>query len=327
MSTTTIQWNLHVGGVLTDATSVVFRDPTNTFGVRRLDTLAVVVAAGVALVHTGLGTYSYTFVDPAGGLVYNYWIEWVYNLNTFRYEQDISGTTPGPTPPVDAAVTAGCGGRYAEAWQFAAFWCVSTLLARVDDSGASGKVYLEDTQTDFITSGVVGNVGMVLYNLTDGSRGVVTLVQEHRLYATMLYGTDNKWDDGDSYRIVLIDAHEIATINSFLDIAASDIHAALAASGACDCTFASWAITYLKKLNIIDASIFYTCTCAKPNITDEARAAYLEWMNAQLELIRTGKLELCAGATGAEFPAIDWASQSVTEFAAAQIIFDSINAS
>ena len=48
---------------------------------------------------------------------------------------------------------------------------------------------------------------------------------------------------------------EKATIDVFLDIAASDIHAALAAVGACDCTLATWAEPYLLKLNVIEAMV------------------------------------------------------------------------
>ncbi len=115
-------------------------------------------------------------------------------------------------------------------------------------------------------------------------------------------------------------AEDEAVINNFLRIAASDINAALAASGQCDCTLASWALEYLKKIDVIDAAIYHRCSCARPQLTDEMRQAFLTWMNEQLALIRQGKLELCAGATGAEYPAIGWAEYSFTDYNAAQII-------
>lgn len=214
-----------------------------------------------------------------------------------------------------------CDSRWAESWQFASFWCVSSILAGADDSGTNNKDHLSNSQADFVDEGVRPNVGMVIYNLTDGSSGVITAVDATTIHAALTGGTDNDWDSGDRYRLVPITANEIATIEMYLDIAASDIHAALAASGACDCHLASWAANFLAKLNIIDAVAYYRCPCAKPDISDDARAAYLEWMNLQLDNIRTQKLELCGGATGTEFPAIDWASQSKTEFAAAEIIF------
>ena len=218
-----------------------------------------------------------------------------------------------------------CSGRYAQAWEFNSFWCASSLLQRVDDSAGAGNASLEDSQTDFIAAGVRAGVGMVLYNLTDGSSGpVIAIPDEHTLTATLAGGTANLWDDGDEYRIVPITAQEIAAINHYLDIAASDVHSALAASGQCDCTLASWASEYLKKLNIIDAALYFSCSCQSPSLSEEAKQRFLDWMSAQLELIRMDKVDVCGG-TGAEFPALDWAEQSSTEFAAAQIIFNDRN--
>lgn len=58
------------GGI--DADAVVMADSANTFGVRRADTGAVVVVAGTAMVHVGVGQYSLTFVQPASNLTYLY---------------------------------------------------------------------------------------------------------------------------------------------------------------------------------------------------------------------------------------------------------------
>jgi len=74
MSTTTIQFNFAVGAIPTNCTSVVLSDPTGTFGVRRTDTLAVVVADGTAMTNAAVGEYTYSFTDPASGLTYNYWL-------------------------------------------------------------------------------------------------------------------------------------------------------------------------------------------------------------------------------------------------------------
>jgi len=62
-----ISRKLYVGSTLTDATSVTLADPTGTFGVRRTDTNAVVVASGTAMNHDGTGLYSFNFTDPAPG--------------------------------------------------------------------------------------------------------------------------------------------------------------------------------------------------------------------------------------------------------------------
>ncbi len=112
---------------------------------------------------------------------------------------------------------------------------------------------------------------------------------------------------------------EEAAINSELEISASDIHAALHATGACECDLAPWAETFLRKLNIIDAAVTFQNPCG-PQLSDNQRKMFLDWVTVQLDLIRTGKLELCAGETGMEYPAVGFIEQAVTDFAAAKII-------
>ena len=208
---------------------------------------------------------------------------------------------------------------WAEAWQFASFWCVEQLLSGVHGGAGPADVALSDAQAQFQTKGAQANVGMVLYNLTAGTSGQVTAVTE-----TTLRATGVTWDPADIYRIVLITGLQIATIDHWLDVAANDIHAVLASVGACDCTLASWANGYLEKLNIIDAILWYNCPCGNPHITDSMKQAFLNWMSTQLSNISTGVIDVCQGATGAGFPAIGWASQSVSEFAAAEIIYNDI---
>lgn len=78
MTTKTVQMRFDIAGVLTDVTSAVLRDATNTFGVRRTDTNAVIVASGTAMTHLSTGLYAYTFTEPIAGLDYEYVIELVY---------------------------------------------------------------------------------------------------------------------------------------------------------------------------------------------------------------------------------------------------------
>jgi len=94
-----IAFNLTVGGSLHDATSVVLCDATSAFGVRRTDTLAIVVAASTAMNHDGTGVYSYTFADPANDLTYEYWIKWVYAGSTYYEQQYTTGPVTPPAPP------------------------------------------------------------------------------------------------------------------------------------------------------------------------------------------------------------------------------------
>ena len=208
-----------------------------------------------------------------------------------------------------------CSGRWAEAWQFAGFFCTGALISGVDDSGGAGNAFVTDSTKDFLRLGVEANVGMVLYNTTDNTNGPVTAVT-----TTTITATGITFDDGDEYRIVTIDGVEISTIEGYLNIAASDLHAAMAASDQCDCNLASWAQDYLEKLNIIDAAAYYQCKCGQPQMTDEMRGRYLDWMSEQLVAIRRGEIELCHGATGADWPAISWAEQTLTDFNRARII-------
>ncbi len=213
-----------------------------------------------------------------------------------------------------------CTGRYAEAWEYASFFCVESMLSGYDDSGGVlPAAKLSVSTADFPGWGVEAGVGMVLYNLTTDLSGPVTAIER-----TTLTATGVTWNGTDRYRITPLTATEQATIEQYLDITANDIHIAVAAVGGCDCSLASWAEEYLKKLNIIETGAFHQCPCARPGLTSDERTAFLAWADRQLELIRTGKYELCADATGGDWPSIGWASQSLTERNAAQIIANAI---
>lgn len=214
-----------------------------------------------------------------------------------------------------------CTNRYAEAWQFAGYFCIEALLLGVDNSGGAGNAFLTDSQIDFTEKGVYANEGMLLANNTQGTEGPVTAVTPHTLTATGV-----TWDDGDSYRIAALNASQRSSIEHNLDMAATDIHAARAASGGCDCTLTSWAEGYLARLNCVIAAAFFACTCGQPatSIDSRARKTYMDWVDSQLTLIREMKIELCQGQTGADFPATDAAEMGTTEFARENIIVKDI---
>lgn len=204
----------------------------------------------------------------------------------------------------------GCTDRYATAWQYASFWCRSTIITGEDNSGgAPAHADLADTEVNFVDLGVKANVGMVVYNLTADTSGPITAVGIHSITATGV-----TWDDGDLYRVVTLEAAVIGEIELYLDITSSDIHAALAAAGACDCTLSSWGAQYLAKLNIVDAGVFHRCPCMNTGLSEERQIALLDWVTNQLVSIRKGEIPLCDGETGSDFPAVGWAEQSVTEF-------------
>src|SRR6185312_13133306 len=86
MSTLTLRKTWNVDGIPTDPTSIVLRDPTAAYGVKRDDTGAIVVAAGAAMTHVATGVYEYTVDVADPGTTYTAWIEVVYAGETFRFE-------------------------------------------------------------------------------------------------------------------------------------------------------------------------------------------------------------------------------------------------
>jgi hypothetical protein len=120
-----------------------------------------------------------------------------------------------------------------------------------------------------------------------------------------------------------LDAAKTAAIELALDIAASDIHAAMAANDQCGCALATWATAFLGKLNMIDAAILQNCPCGVAWTGAEGmakRQMWLAWATNELNNIRLGNYELCAGETGVNFPAIADAERNLTEFSEAEII-------
>ena len=213
-----------------------------------------------------------------------------------------------------------CDIAYATAYDFAVFWCLQVPYVGFDDSGGTGNAFLTDTLANFtMPSGDPGipiQVGMPIYNATKLTYGKVTGV------AATILNTTNAWDTTNEYRLMPISAAEVATIEQFLDIAANDLFAAMAATGMCDCTLASWAAGYLKKLNLIDAMVIHNCPCGNPNLTNEQKQMWLNWVTEQLNHIRLGEIELCQGETSVDYPALAWAKSGLTEWTRAQIFVD-----
>lgn len=104
-------------GVLSDVTSVVLSDPLGSYGVRRKDTGTVVVPAGAVFIRDSVGTYHYTFTEPAPNLSYDYSIQWVnggetkWQNNTLNTASSLSGViSPAPLAYVQMGIdTVACG--------------------------------------------------------------------------------------------------------------------------------------------------------------------------------------------------------------------------
>jgi hypothetical protein len=91
MSSVVLEEKFTIDGVLTDVTSVKLSDPTVTFGVKRNDTGDTVVKDDTVMPKVSTGVYRYTFTEPAAGLTYTYWVEWVYAGETYHDEHTIAG--------------------------------------------------------------------------------------------------------------------------------------------------------------------------------------------------------------------------------------------
>jgi len=97
-----IRKTFHVAGVLTNMTSVKLSANDGTYGVKRNDTGAVVVADDTEMTNVSLGVYEYDFTDPDYDLTYTYVLEVTYLGETYWVE----GTMDGPTAPAGAAGSA-----------------------------------------------------------------------------------------------------------------------------------------------------------------------------------------------------------------------------
>lgn len=98
MSTTIIYAEFAPGGVLTDATTAKLSDATGTYGVKRNDTSAVVVADGTDMTRAGTGVYSYSLTDPAADLIYTVAVEFMYGGLPYRGTWTIPGGTSATYP-------------------------------------------------------------------------------------------------------------------------------------------------------------------------------------------------------------------------------------
>jgi len=190
------------------------------------------------------------------------------------------------------------------------FGC-DAIYVGFDDSGGAANAFVTDSTMDFTSIGdfnPLPQVGWAIYNATARTYGKITTIAAHVL------GTTNTWSDGDEYRILVLTVNEIAMIEQFLDIAAADIHDARAAANGCACTLSNAGAAYARKLNVIDAAILHNCPCMNTELTDDMRTSWLLWIQEQFQAIADGSRELCQGATGSLFPAVDQIERQLDEW-------------
>jgi hypothetical protein len=85
-----LTFRVRVGGVLTNATSVVLSNVAGTAGVTRDDTSAVVVADNTPMVNTATGVYQHTIANAVAGVTYRYHVECLLNGTIYRDEDTAS---------------------------------------------------------------------------------------------------------------------------------------------------------------------------------------------------------------------------------------------
>ena len=79
------EYEYKIDDVLTDATSIVLKDSTESWGIRRSDDGSIIVNDDVSLTRVSVGTYEYEFEDPAYDLEYEYSLYIEYPPDTFNY--------------------------------------------------------------------------------------------------------------------------------------------------------------------------------------------------------------------------------------------------
>lgn len=94
VSTKTLRARHRIGGVLTDYTSLVLSDPTGTYGVKRVDTGEVIVAAGATPDHDGTGLYHIDIAGLIPGVQYQaYWERTYAGFTSHNYRIWVQGVT------------------------------------------------------------------------------------------------------------------------------------------------------------------------------------------------------------------------------------------
>lgn len=134
MPDVTIRRTWKVEGTLTNATSAKLSDPTGTYGVKRDDTDATVVADDTAMSNPSTGVYEYTFSATAG-VAYTAYVEIVYGGATYHLEHDI------PTVQAEATYSGGWGtidDLESRLTEYGIVWHVD--VDTVDDSASSGEL-------------------------------------------------------------------------------------------------------------------------------------------------------------------------------------------
>lgn len=111
-------------------------------------------------------------------------------------------------------------------------------------------------------------------------------------------------------------------MNRYIHKGAARINMSLMASDQCSCTWNVYAEDFLQELNIIAASLLIFCPDCSRKFTADEKEFYNTWLSEQLELLRSGKLDLCSGATAVDYPAFGIAQYGLTDQSIATMIYN-----
>jgi hypothetical protein len=136
MSTTTLSFTAKINGELVDMDSVYLADQNEDFGVRRLDTLDVVVDKDTVVPRLSLGTYRYSFDDPEPGLTYEYTLKVTYSGITYYYNRQ---TSPGDIQTLVAIPTTDHYTSQTEVYRYLGEYAVNLMI---DDYAGEDKGYI-----------------------------------------------------------------------------------------------------------------------------------------------------------------------------------------
>lgn len=212
-----------------------------------------------------------------------------------------------------------CTGRYAEAFDWMILACVgdTDLIVSTDTGAAASRLYVEDALATFVDGFDHDDIerGMPIRNGTTGVTGSITAITSPTRLETSI-----PFSLGDRYEIIIVDPRLIPRYEMYLDMAAGYIHNARAAAGACDCALSSAAVAYLRTLNVQIGLVYHNCPCGNAHISDNRLSAMMRQVHMELEAIRTGQYEVCAGETGKDFAVLEIANVGWTPWGRAQII-------
>lgn len=142
MSNTTLTFRAKINGALIDVDEITFTDQNEDFGVRRRDTLDVVVASGTALTRSSVGIYTYTFTNPEPGLQYEYTVKVVYNDTSYYFNRLTN------SPSVNALISIPTYDHYtsqAEVYRIAGEYAIELMN---DDYSGEDKGYMWDNMLE-----------------------------------------------------------------------------------------------------------------------------------------------------------------------------------